>query len=241
MEYFKKWQQTLLSKLAILRDKVDKTCIELKEEYACDDNYDDDDGEAEREEADKNGDMESPVKKGRIGRSAVHCEFEPVELFHKRLGRTVDGRRCLHCDQEFLNKNKSNLEDHIRVFHKDVYKRARGLLLYTLFFLVELDFEISHFSAIDDAAREAKRIYLKEGNAPIPSRDEMGGVRFRISRSAVHDEFVPVELFHKRLGTNVEGRRCLHCDEEFLNKNKTNLDDHLKVFHADVYQRALGM
>ena len=108
------------------------------------------------------------------------------------------------------------------------------------FFLVELDFEISHFSAIDDAAREAKRIYLKEGNAPIPSRDEMGVVRFRISRSAVHDEFVPVELFHKRLGTNVEGRRCLHCDEEFLNKNKTNLDDHLKVFHADVYQRALG-
>ena len=135
VEYFKKWQQTLLSKLAILRDKVDQTCIELKEEYACDNNYscidDDDGGDAEKEEFDRNGDMESPVKKGRIARSAFHCEFEPVELFHKRLGRTVVGRRCLHCDQEFLNKNKSNLQDHIRVFHKDVYKRAQGLLLYT--------------------------------------------------------------------------------------------------------------
>ena len=134
-EYFKKWQQTLLSKLAILRDKVDQTCIELKEEYACDNNYscidDDDGGDAEKEEFDRNGDMESPVKKGRIARSAFHCEFEQVELFHKRLGRTVVGRRCLHCDQEFLNKNKSNLQDHIRVFHKDVYKRAQGLLLYT--------------------------------------------------------------------------------------------------------------
>ena len=126
-------------------------------------------------------------------------------------------------------------------------------------------FEISHFSAIDDAAREAKRISLETGSAPIPSytlvsaeklstqneevpdestegeRNDMGVVRFRISRSAVHDEFVPVQLFHKRLGTNVEGRRCLHCDQEFLNKNKTNLDDHLRVFHSDVYQRALGM
>ena len=178
MEYFKKWQQTLLRKLAILREKIDQTCIELKEEYACDDNYDDDDGEAEQED-DRNGDKESPVKKGRIGRSAVHCEFEPVELFHKRLGRTVDGRRCLHCDQEFLNKNKSNLEDHIRVFHKDVYKRARGLLLYTLFFVGFCKF--TYFSAIDDAAREAKRIgcvpsvtlvtriSLREGSAPIPS------------------------------------------------------------------------
>ena len=128
-----------------------------------------------------------------------------------------------------------------------------------------LCFEISHFSAIDDAAREAKRISLETGSAPIPSytlvsaeklstqnkevpeestegeRNEMEVVRFRISRSAVHDEFVPVQLFHKRLGTNVEGRRCLHCDHEFLNKNKTNLDDHLQVFHNDVYQRALGM
>ena len=91
---------------------------------------DDDGGEAEQED-DRNDDMESPVKKRRITISAVHQEFEPVELFHKRLGKMVDGRRCLHCDQEFLNKNKSNLEDHIRVFHKDVYKRARGLLLYT--------------------------------------------------------------------------------------------------------------
>ena len=106
---------------------------------------------------------------------------------------------------------------------------------------------------------------LETGSAPIPSytlvsaeklstqneevpdestegeRNDMGVVRFRISRSAVHDEFVPVQLFHKRLGTNVEGRRCLHCDHEFLNKNKTNLDDHLRVFHSDVYQRALGM
>ena len=134
MEYFKKWQQTLLSKLAILRDKVDQTCIELKEEYACDDNYscvDDDDGGEAQQEVERNGDMESPVKKGRIARSAFHGEFESVELFHKRLGKTVVGRRCLHCDQEFLNKNKSNLQDHIRVFHKDVYKRARGLLLYT--------------------------------------------------------------------------------------------------------------
>ena len=105
---------------------------------------------------------------------------------------------------------------------------------------------------------------METGSAPIPSytlvsaeklstqnkevpeestegeRNEMGVVRFRISRSAVHDEFVPVQLFHKRLGTNVEGRRCLHCDQEFLNKNKTNLDDHLRVFHSDVYQRALG-
>merc|ERR1739836_275580 len=70
----------------------------------------------------------------------------------------------------------------------------------------------------------------------------MGGVvRFRISRSAVHDEFVPVQLFHKRLGINVEGRRCQHCDKEFLNKNKTNLNDHLQVFHNDVYQRALAI
>ena len=106
---------------------------------------------------------------------------------------------------------------------------------------------------------------LETGSAPIPSytlvsaeklstqneevpdestegeRNDMGVVRFRISRSAVHDEFVPVQLFHKRLGTNVEGRRCLHCDKEFLNKNKTNLNDHLQVFHNDVYQRALGM
>ena len=128
-----------------------------------------------------------------------------------------------------------------------------------------LCFEISHFSAIDDAAREAKRISLETGSAPIPSytlvsaeklstqnkevpeestvgeRNEMGVVRFRISRSAVHDEFVPVQLFHKRLGINVEGRRCQHCDKEFLNKNKTNLNDHLQVFHNDVYQRALGM
>ena len=87
--------------------------------------------EAELEEDDRNGDMESPVKKGRITISAVHQEFEPVELFHKRLGKTVDGRRCRHCLAEFLCKNKSSLEDHIRVFHKDVYKRARGLLLYT--------------------------------------------------------------------------------------------------------------
>ena len=91
-------------------------------------------------EVDRNDDMESPVKKGRITISAVHQEFEPVELFHKRLGKTVDGRRCLHCSAEFLCKNKSSLEDHIRVFHKDVYKRARGLLLYTLFFLMELNF-----------------------------------------------------------------------------------------------------
>ena len=95
---------------------------------------DDDGGEAELEEDDRNGDMESPMKKGRITNSAVHQEFEPVELFHKRLGKTVVGRRCLHCLEEFLSKNKSNLEDHIRVFHKDVYKRARGLLLYTLIF-----------------------------------------------------------------------------------------------------------
>ena len=90
--------------------------------------------EAELEEDDRNGDMESPVKKGRITNSAVHQEFEPVELFHKRLGKTVDGRRCRHCLAEFLCKNKSSLQDHIRVFHKDVYKRARGLLLYTLIF-----------------------------------------------------------------------------------------------------------
>merc|ERR1712241_1614037 len=112
---------------------------------------DDDGGEVELEEDDRNGDMESPVKKGRITNSAVHREFEPVELFHKRLGKTVEGRRCLHCEEEFLCKNKSNLQDHIRVFHKDVYKRAE---------------------AIDDAAREAKRISLKTletGSAPIPS------------------------------------------------------------------------
>ena len=92
---------------------------------------DDDGGEVDQEEDDRNGDMESPVKKGRITNSAVHREFEPVELFHKRLGKTVVGRRCLHCLEEFLCKNKSNLLDHIRVFHKDVYKRAQGLLLYT--------------------------------------------------------------------------------------------------------------
>ena len=59
VEYFKKWQQTLLSKLAILRDKIDQTCIELKEEYACDNNYscvDDDEGAGDDDEEDEMAD-----------------------------------------------------------------------------------------------------------------------------------------------------------------------------------------
>ena len=64
------------------------------------------------------------AKRGRISRSAVHDEFDEEELFNRRMRKTVEGRRCKHCRHEFLTKNKTNLEDHLRVFHKDVYQKV---------------------------------------------------------------------------------------------------------------------
>ena len=73
--------------------------------------------------------MEPPPKKGRIARSAVHEEFNEVIVFHRRLKKNVNGRKCKHCDSEFSGKNKTNLEDHLRVFHKEEYQKALGKIL----------------------------------------------------------------------------------------------------------------
>ena len=73
--------------------------------------------------------MEPPPKKGRIARSAVHDEFDEVIVFHRRLKKNVPGRKCKHCDSEFSGKNKTNLEDHLRVFHKEEYQKALGKIL----------------------------------------------------------------------------------------------------------------
>ena len=67
------------------------------------------------------------AKKGRITHSAVHDEFDDEELFHKKHRKMVQGKRCKHCRNEFLTKNKTNLEDHLRVFHKDVYQKVREI------------------------------------------------------------------------------------------------------------------
>ena len=68
-------------------------------------------------------------KKGRITRSAVHEEFNEVIVFNRRLKKNVNGRKCKHCDSEFSGKNKTNLEDHLRVFHKEEYQKALGKIL----------------------------------------------------------------------------------------------------------------
>ena len=73
--------------------------------------------------------MEPPPKKGRIARSAVHDEFDELQVFHRKLKKMVPGKKCKHCNTEFSCKNKSNLEDHLRVFHTDEYQRALGKIL----------------------------------------------------------------------------------------------------------------
>ena len=70
---------------------------------------------------------EPPPKKGRIARSAVHEEFNEAQVFHKKERKFVEGRKCTHCATEFSSKNKSNLEDHLRVFHKDVYQKVHAI------------------------------------------------------------------------------------------------------------------
>ena len=82
---------------------------------------------------------EPPPKKGRIARSAVHEEFNEAQVFHKKERKFVEGRKCTHCATEFSSKNKSNLEDHLRVFHKDVYQKVLGLLLHFTSFLLPFD------------------------------------------------------------------------------------------------------
>ena len=85
-------------------------------------------------ETEGNTSIEPPAKRGRISRSAVHDEFKEEQLFNKREKKIVNGRRCNHCNSEFLNKNKSNLEEHLRVFHNDVYQKCLGLLHFLVTF-----------------------------------------------------------------------------------------------------------
>ena len=86
-------------------------------------------GMGESSENETEDGMEPPPKKGRIARSAVHDEFNEVIVFHRRLKKNVPGRKCKHCDSEFSGKNKTNLEDHLRVFHKEEYQKALGKIL----------------------------------------------------------------------------------------------------------------
>merc|ERR1711952_612481 len=69
-------------------------------------------GMGESSENETEDSVEPPPKKGRIARSAVHDEFDELQVFHRKLKKMVPGKKCKHCNTEFSCKSKSNLEDH---------------------------------------------------------------------------------------------------------------------------------
>ena len=65
--------------------------------------------------------------------------------------------------------------------------------------------------------------------------------RIRLTRAAVHDEFVQIDVTPDPGSTKKKkSSRCKHCPQVLSGVNPTNLRDHLKAFHGSVYQKVNG-
>ena len=73
--------------------------------------------------------------------------------------------------------------------------------------------------------------------------DKTSAPRIRLTRAAVHDEFVQIDVTTDPSSTTTKKKkssRCKHCSQVLSGVNPTNLKDHLKAFHVSVYQKVKG-
>ena len=62
----------------------------------------------------------------------------------------------------------------------------------------------------------------------------------RINSSAVHDEFSKLDILNPKLGKMVKGRKCNTCSKEMMSHSSTNLKNHLKSKHPDIFTKVQG-
>ena len=68
--------------------------------------------------------------KERANRALVHDEFDHIEVISET-GEKIKKSQCKHCAPDSKNRvltgrNPSNLRDHLKSFHREVYLRSKG-------------------------------------------------------------------------------------------------------------------
>ena len=65
-------------------------------------------------------------------------------------------------------------------------------------------------------------------------------VKVKINFSAVHEEFLPIMIYNPKQEKQINGRQCKACGIEMMSISATNLKNHLKAKHLDIYSKVLG-
>ena len=66
------------------------------------------------------------VKKPRLLSSAVHNEFEAIEVYHQKQKKKVQGVKCKHCTARFTAPISTNLKRHLKTVHKEIYQKVES-------------------------------------------------------------------------------------------------------------------
>ena len=68
--------------------------------------------------------VDSSVKKPKLVSSCVHDEFLGIKVKKKGSQNETEGRKCKICSQTFINKNPTNLKNHLRSKHPETYTKV---------------------------------------------------------------------------------------------------------------------
>ena len=177
---------------------------------------------------------------GKLPFSSVHEYFEDTMVFSKKREVNVKGRKCKLCGSEFLSVSSSNLKSHLQCLHPEVYLevKAKDEELKQINISKSIE-ELHHISKVEEDSLEWKLDDYEE----IAVEDEsstIGKEIRRVSRSCVHDVFEPTSVFHPVKQKHVEGSKCKVCGSVYTSKFSSNLKQHLKTQHKDMYEKVMA-
>ena len=178
----------------------------------------------------------------------------------------MSGCSCKHCNGKFSSKNSTNLKNHLRAKHPDVYEEVQlkdknnssALVAAEAELVVSMNMEeIEIKEEIDSSPgnllSKQKIDYYEEGDAltnyleleekddsvTSSHMDESENKSPGKRSSAVHEHFYQVKILHPKTSQPVKGSRCKYCDAKFSNRISSNLQTHLKVKHPEAYNEVI--
>ena len=157
-----------------------------------------------------------------IGKNYVMDEFKGEDTKIDIDGMTDFDRSISHSRIHFKENKETKTFSCLecgKVINKSLYHHLRVCVA-------------NHNCSICKKRRERSKICKRCGE----ELTETEIIRLKLGSSAVHEEFTPTKVYNKRVGKEVEGRKCKHCSAILATRTSTNLKKHLEQ-HTEVYNR----
>ena len=145
-------------------------------------------------------------------KSVVHKQYNQDKSVGED-GLTSWTSNCKHCEVTFPHKEVTQLQNHLKYHHVEIYK-----------LVIRLD------------KRALKRHQKKQEDALIGN--ELATEKYKIHKSSVHEEFVYTEILVD--GITKYRSECKHCDKKFAisnGKHCSTAQKHLEAFHPEVLRK----